>query len=196
MSSFAPCAFPAKDRYQKILTDALFQKELEQIRHLEEQRIYCGHDLNHLLDVARITYIQALELLSSEEMAAPAPALNRLKDIIYAAALLHDIGRAREYEEQIPHDEASAKIAGEILTRCGYLSREIQQITALILSHRGQDETEEGSAEDLPPSQLLSTQKLITLFREADKASRLCFCCRAKDSCKWDEARKNPTVYR
>ena len=176
MSSFAPCAFPAKDRYQKILTDALFQKELKQIRHLEEQRIYCGHDLNHLLDVARITYIQALELLSSEEMAAPAPALNRLKDIIYAAALLHDIG--------------------EILTRCGYLSKEIQQITALILSHRGQDETEDGAAEDLPPSQLLSTQKLITLFREADKASRLCFCCRAKDSCKWDEARKNPTVYR
>ena len=31
------------------------------------------------------------------------------KEIVYGAALLHDIGRDRQYEEQIPHHQASAE---------------------------------------------------------------------------------------
>ena len=42
------------------------------------------------------------------------------KELIYCAALLHDIGRARQYEDGTPHDEAGAAIAGQILNELGF----------------------------------------------------------------------------
>ena len=46
------------------------------------------------------------------------------KDIIYATALLHDLGRADQYEKGISHEEAGAILAEEILTDCGYTREE------------------------------------------------------------------------
>ncbi len=45
---------------------------------------YCRHGLEHLLDVARISYIQVLE-----------DGLDYDENVLYAAALLHDIGKGR-----------------------------------------------------------------------------------------------------
>ena len=173
------------DRYQKILTDPLFLSELEKIRFYEKERIYCGHDIHHLLDVARVTYISVLEQRQTDPLAFGGQDLYELKDIIYAAALLHDIGRGREYEDQTLHHEASSALASRILTACGFPAEQIHQIRALILEHRGQRITPATNGPDL-------TQ----LFKEADKTCRLCFICPAADSCKWDESTKNQTVRR
>ncbi len=35
--------------------------------------------------------------------------------MIYAAAILHDIGKSFQYEERIPHEIAGEKVASEIL---------------------------------------------------------------------------------
>lgn len=86
------------NRYEQIQLDSEYQNLLSEIEDLKKERVYCKHDLAHFMDVARIASLIWIEEGSSVE-------LN--KDIIYAAALLHDIGRVIEYNEGISHDEGN-----------------------------------------------------------------------------------------
>ena len=145
------------DRYNRIIRNEEFNRLLDEIEALEADRIYCRHGLEHLLDVARISYIQVLE-----------DGLDYDKSILYAAALLHDIGRAAEYRGAGSHDEAGAVIAEGILRDCGYTESEIRLIQEAIRGHG-----EEGGT------------GLGALLHRSDKASRMCFRCKAADTCKW-----------
>ena len=58
--------------------------------------------MSHLLDVARIAYIRNLE-----------KGYGFRKDVIYAAAVLHDIGKALQYEEKVPHEIAGERSPGK-----------------------------------------------------------------------------------
>ena len=82
---------------------------MERLAEYEKDRIFCRHGMEHLLDVARIAYIENLEN-------------NRgiSKEIIYGAALLHDIGRYLQYTEGIPHEKAGEELALEILKDSGF----------------------------------------------------------------------------
>ena len=79
--------------------------------------------------------------------------LNRLRErlsklnreLIYAAGLLHDIGRWQEYEEGIRHEIASADLASRILCECGYNEQEIEEIRRAILNHRNSSIKDENS---------------------------------------------------
>ena len=64
------------ERIDKILQHKKFQKYVKKNKKKEMNRIFCHHDLVHFLDVARIGWI-----------------LNLDKELLYGAALLHDIGR-------------------------------------------------------------------------------------------------------
>lgn len=141
----------------KIIEHPLYVETLNRIEELERDRIYCGHNLSHLLDVARIMYIRALE----EKLDIP-------RETVYAAALLHDIGRAEEYERGIAHDEAGARLAEVILTDCGYEKAVREQIIEAIGEHRGE-----------------AAGELGRLLHWADKVSRICMRCEAADTCKW-----------
>ena len=68
------------------------------------------------------------------------------KGIIYATALLHDLGRADQYEKGISHEEAGAILAEEILTDCGYTREERKFMTDTILRHRDMKEESESFA--------------------------------------------------
>lgn len=155
------------ERYNEILRHETFCSLLERLNILEEKRKFCGHDLRHLLDVARIAYIMSLEQKKDIE-----------KDLIYAAGLLHDLGRVEEYESGKEHHIESARIAGNIMKDCGYLQEEIETVKEAIMGHRKDDNTNE----------------LAVLLYQADKLSRNCFCCKAYEECKWDEDRKNKGV--
>ncbi len=61
------------------------------------------------MDVARIAYILSVD---------GAYAIS--KEIIYAAALLHDIGKWKQYEDGTPHEKASADLAEQILEASGF----------------------------------------------------------------------------
>ena len=76
---------------------------------MKKDRIFCRHTPEHFLDVARLMYIYSLE-----------NKLNLSREIIYATALLHDIGRAQQYLSGISHDIAGAEIAGKILDRSAF----------------------------------------------------------------------------
>lgn len=153
-------------RINQILNDDLFLKCVNDNEMAEAERCFCHHDMVHFLDVARIAMIFNLE----EELSIP-------KDIIYGAALLHDIGRARQYADGTPHEEESARLAPEILNRCGYDNKETTVIVDAIRNHRNKQIQEERSLRGI-------------LYR-ADKMSRACFCCKAEAECNWKNDKKN-----
>ena len=102
------------DRINQILHHSLFKTYMEANAVKEQERIFCKHNMSHVLDVARIAYI-----LNMEE------AYQVSKDMIYAAALLHDIGRHVQYETGEKHAFVSARLAPEILRDCGFEEDEI-----------------------------------------------------------------------
>ena len=55
---------------------------------------------------------------------------------VYAAGLLHDIGRHLQYQQNIPHEQAGAEIAEGILIDCGFDRQERSDILRLIGANR------------------------------------------------------------
>lgn len=153
------------DRIDKIYKHKLFIENLRENRAAEADRRFCRHDMSHFLDVARIGRIINLE----ENMGIP-------EEFIYAAALLHDIGKHRQYREGVPHERASAGIAPKILEECGFDKNETGVIVDAILSHRD--------------SSVSSERNLRGVLYRADKASRPCYACEAEKSCDWQKDKK------
>ncbi len=154
------------ERINRILGHDLYQICLEKNKAAEAERPFCHHDMGHFLDVARLMMIFNLK----EKLEIP-------EDIIYAAALLHDIGRWRQYEDGTPHEKASAVLAPEILSDCGFTGEETERIVRAILRHRNEEFKEEPTLDGI-------------LYR-ADKMSRSCFCCEAESACNWKGDKKN-----
>lgn len=142
------------------------------LQELEETRVFCRHQMNHLLDVARIAYILNLEMK-----------LGISRDLIYAAAILHDIGKGRQYEEGIPHETASADLAEQILAdmpaKLAFTSEEQQQILTAIRGHR---------------RLRCDAEPLEALLYKSDKMSRACFACPAESQCNWSNDKKNMEI--
>ena len=146
------------DRINKILRNEQFNMFINKNMIAEKDRVFCHHDLNHLLDVARIAYIMSLE-----------ENLDIAKDLIYATALLHDIGRWKEYESGEDHAVISSDLCEEILCKANFTKQEIKLIKNAIKNHRIKDNHE---------------SKLSKIIYESDKASRFCFDCKGKLLCK------------
>ena len=157
------------DRINQILYHPLFKTYMEANAVKEQGRIFCRHNMSHVLDVARIAYILNME----EEHQVS-------KDMIYAAALLHDIGRHVQYETGEKHAYVSARLAPEILRNCGFEKDEIAEIVDAIYHHSDKKEIDD--------------KGLRTLIAKADRMSRACFACQAAEECKWSEERKNYQV--
>lgn len=157
------------DRVDLILENSKYQEYIDKIKQAEEKRIFCLHNMNHFLDVARIAYIMSLE----EE-------LQISKELIYATALLHDIGRFVQYEDGTPHEEASALLAPAILREAGFTKAEQDEILRAIREHRNREIAEE--------------KNLAGIIYRADKASRACFACEAERQCDWKKSKKNMRV--
>lgn len=153
----------------KIINNQLYQSYLKNIEELEKDRIYCRHNISHFMDVARIAYIKSME------MQVPID-----KRLIYAAALLHDIGRYEQYVNHIPHELAGGIIGREILTQCGFGNEEVEIIIYAIVSHR-----------EIKGDERMD---LSGILYQADKLSRLCFSCKERKTCNWDEIRKNSLI--
>lgn len=155
------------DRVNQIWKHPLYQTELHKLQLLEADREFCRHTPEHFLDVARLAYIRALEENYSVS-----------KELIYCTALLHDIGRARQYEDGTPHDEAGAVIAEQILKELGFSPEEMEAIVSAIRGHRAE-----------------TNQTILgQLIYRADKKSRNCFSCKAEPECYWSSAKKNMTI--
>ncbi len=154
------------DRIDKIINHKLFQKHMKKNDAAEADRSFCRHNMAHLLDVARIAMILNLE-----------EGLLLDKELVYGAALLHDIGKHVQYEDGTPHEQAGAVIAPAILRECGYSDIETDVIQDAIRNHRTEKIAEEKS--------------LSGILYRADKASRPCFACNMEKACNWKKEKKN-----
>ena len=88
------------ERIDKLIRHPLWRVALDDIEAAETDRAFCRHGLPHLLDVARLAYLEDLER-----------GLGLSKEVIYAAALLHDIGRQLQYAQGVPHHEGGVRLA-------------------------------------------------------------------------------------
>ena len=164
------------ERVNRILSHPLYREYYGKLERLEKDRKFCRHQMGHLLDVARIACIRNLE-----------EGLGLDKEIIYAAAVLHDIGKSLQYEKKIPDETASEQIAKEILDSLTgepsevplFSEEEKRKILTAVRGHRK-------LREDAEP--------LEKLLYESDKASRLCFVCPAEPDCDWSMEKKNREI--
>lgn len=148
-------------KVNRILFDEAYCLYLQKNKDLEENRLFCRHGFEHLLAVARLTYLLLLEegcRFISKEMA-------------YSAGLLHDIGRWKEYDIGGDHAGYSAALAGPILDRAGFSLSEQELILKAISQHR----------HGLPDEHC---SPLSAALRKADAMDRLCFSCASREGCR------------
>ncbi|MGE5628103.1 MAG: HD domain-containing protein [Solirubrobacterales bacterium] len=152
-------------RANLILNNEKYKKVIHAIELFEIDRKFCRHDISHFMDVARISYILVLE-----------NNINIDKEIVYAAALLHDIGRGIQYRDGVPHDLAGLTLAEEILTETGFNEEEKFTILNAIKYHRSDNK---------------DVNNFNTIFSKSDKLSRNCFNCLEIKNCNWNDEKKN-----
>jgi uncharacterized protein len=98
------------------------------------------------------------------------------KDVIYATALLHDIGRVEQYKSGTPHNVAGCEIARAVLAQTDYTQEETEEIVGVIARHREAPKT---------------VCDLGGIIYRADKLTRPCFSCAARAECNWNDDKKN-----
>lgn len=153
-------------RINQIIQHPYYLSYIEKITEWEKEREFCRHNTGHFLDVARIAMIlNAQDHYGLEQ------------EMIYAAALLHDIGRWQQYETGKDHAPASAELAPAILKDCGFSDAESEQIVSAIATHR--------------ESRVKDEKNLNGLLYRADKLSRPCYFCEQEQKCNWKKDKKN-----
>lgn len=155
-------------RVNNIIHDDVFLKLINEIHMIEKNRKFCLHGIEHLLNVARM-----MQILNLEED------LHLDKEVIYGAALLHDIGRCEQYYNNGSHAQEGAIIAEDILFRAGYDKDEIEEICNAIKEHNN-----------------IGKSTLSKLLKFVDKRSRNCFLCNMRNECYWDDNKKNFDILR
>ena len=153
------------ERIQRLLDDPTYQGYLTDITQAEQQRQYCRHGFDHALAVARIAYILYLEAGGSAGE----------KELVYAAGLLHDIGRGEEYRLGGDHAEISCRLAKPLLELAGFSNQEIELILHAIAAHRTPGHS-----------------GFAGILYRADKTSRDCRDCTSRDGCHWQQ--KNHSI--
>lgn len=154
-------------RVDNIIQHELFRSTLHEIDRLEEDRIFCRHNFEHLLSVARI-----MLLLATEE------GISIQKDVLYATAFLHDLGRIYQYQNGEDHAIAGIHLIQDILKESCYTQEEQDAMIEAILNHNKKE----------------ASNALGRFLQKADKLSRNCFLCSAREECYWAEMEKNQGV--
>ena len=156
-------------KINNIISNRKFLDYMKKTAKWEWEREFCRHDMVHLTDVARIAMIINLQ---------DGYGLDR--EMIYAAALLHDIGRWQQYETGEDHALVSAGLAPAILAECGFSKEDSEQIVSAISTHRDSGVKDE--------------KNLKGLLYRADKLSRPCYFCEQEKNCNWKNEKKNKTL--
>ena len=157
------------DRLDRLLKDEVYRGYLDKNAAAEMDRKFCRHTFQHMVDVARIAYILLLETGDIRRFMEENDFNLRLaREVIYTAALLHDIGRWKEYAAGEDHAKAGAVLAQELLLKTGFSEAETEIITRGIREHRR-----------LPEQKSL----LGKYLHKADRLSRQCTRCEAAGEC-------------
>ena len=142
---------------EKILEHPTYIRYMKLNYEAEKDRLFCRHDLQHAFDVARVAYIMNLE----KKLAIK-------KEVIYAAALLHDIAKWKQYQYKVDHALEGAILAKEILEDVEIGKEDAEEILDAIKTHRRKN---------------LQKSSLGIVLYESDKVCRPCVFCKSIDEC-------------
>lgn len=121
-------------------------------------------DIRHSRHVMRL----ALELydgLLANEMVHPLPAQN-LRKILHAAALLHDVGRFRDYSN---HHKESYRLISRLATPLGWSHQEFALVAPISRYHRGTlPQVKQKAFRGIPPEQRKNVLLLAGVLRFAN----------------------------
>lgn len=156
-------------RINNLINHPVYIECLEKVVIAERDRKFCKHDMNHFLDVARLATILNFQEKIGLEV-----------ELIYAAAMVHDIGKYVEYECGTSHEIASSHIARNLLKDCSFDVIEMEQILKAVENHRNKDVSEE--------------RNLSGIIYRGDKMSRCCFACKEMENCNWELEKKNLNI--
>ena len=155
------------ERVNALLNHPTYQGWIIANNQAEQGRDFCRHGVEHAFDVARIAYALWLDC-GGNPLA---------KDIVYATALLHDVGRWQQYADpDVDHAADSEELAEPLLLEVGYHPEVAAEICRAVRAHRKEAEQERGLAQ---------------VISQADKLSRPCFLCPSRAKCAWPEQKKN-----
>ena len=160
-------------KIQKIIEHEKYQEYLSDIAAIEQGRKFCTHTLEHFLDVARIGYILWLEHIvcaqtaSEETQTEVMESIQGAKRHIYAASLLHDIGKFRQYVYHENHAVAGAVLAEQILIDVDFCANDRAVILDAIRNH----------------NRCTSSNMLMQVIQQADRLSRKCYQCQMQQAC-------------
>jgi putative nucleotidyltransferase with HDIG domain len=149
-----------------LLKNKDYQTHLQNIYAYETNRQFCRHTIEHFLSVARIASIKTREA-----------GFNYPRDLIYTTALLHDIGRFIEYQDNTPHEIASHQLAILLLESLDYSDAQKTLILDAIRNHRNPE-----------------AEGFSRIIYESDKLSRACYACPVEQECDWSRDKKNLTI--
>jgi len=157
-------------RVETLVEDKYYQEYFRRNSEAEIEPKFCQHDFRHHLAVARITYILILEHNDLNYFIKDSGISGKLaaKEIIYAAALTHDIGKWKEYKCGIDHASYGARLAREILPRALFNHTEVDIICRAIYEHRNISRDMSFLGERL---------------HRADNLSRICTRCEYRSQC-------------
>lgn len=166
---------------ERLLKNELFVQTQQEIKQHEIDRIYCHHEMEHALDVCRMAWILYLETHLGREL--PMAQWQARKDRFYVTGLLHDIGRARQYETGEHHSAAGVKLAKQILVQIDYPVEWMEETLQIIGEHHGREEKNQDK------------NRMGYYIERADHLSRNCFCCAAAETCKWKPEERNQGIF-
>jgi len=157
-------------RVELLLKDSLYSEYIKNNTNRESGIKYCQHGLPHHIDVARIAYILVLERNDLNYFVKESGLSGKLaaKETIYAAGLLHDIGKWKEIQEGIDHAAYGSRLAREILPRVFFNANETDMICRAIYEHRN-------ISKDM--------SFLGERIHRADNLSRVCSQCEDRAGC-------------
>ena len=139
------------------------QPEREIVQFVKREMTDSG-EAAHTYDHVKRVFVLSMELGKSTDA--------NLR-ILGAAALLHDIGRARESETGVSHSILSGEMSKDILLENGYSDSEIDEIVAVIRTHRFSEGLTPTSLEGeiLSDADKLDAMGAIGVFRAVERAA-------------------------
>ncbi|MDD3023916.1 MAG: HD domain-containing protein [Syntrophomonadaceae bacterium] len=157
-------------RVELLINDSIYKEYIRRNNEEETEPKFCQHDFRHHLDVARIAYILVLEHNDLNYFIKDSSLSGKLagKEVIYAAGLLHDIGKWQEYKSGVDHASFGAKLAREILPRAFFNANEVDIISRAVYEHRNISKDMSFLGERL---------------HRADNLSRTCTQCEYNEQC-------------
>ncbi len=125
-------------RIDLLMKDEQYNEYLRRNQEEEASLTFCPHDIRHHIDVARIAYILILENNDLNFFVRDAELTGKLagKEVIYAAGLLHDIGKWQEYKTGLDHAASGSRLAKDILASSYFTPNESEIICRAIYEHR------------------------------------------------------------